>query len=218
MVELLQIKPERIEQESFRIIEAEFEQQTGRKIDDFSTQEFAVIRRVIHATADFSLADTMYFTEDSINIAIRSLMSGRTIYCDVSMAASGISKVLAAKFQNTILTMVHDPEIIKRAKELGVTRSEAAVDALSDRNAGIIVVGNAPTALIRVIQAVKDGRLNPDLVIGVPVGFVNAEESKELLVESGINAIICRGRRGGSPIAAAIVNALLKIAVQSTTD
>jgi len=134
------------------------------------------------------------------------------------MAASGISKMLTAKFNNQVLTLVHDPDVIKIAKELGITRSEAAIDSLDKHDIGIVVVGNAPTALIRVIQAVKDGILNPDLIIGVPVGFVNAEESKELLVESGLSAISCRGRRGGSPIAAAIVNALLKIAVKNATD
>ncbi len=218
MVELLQIKPEFIEQESFRIIEAEFERQTGRRIDYFSSEEFSILRRVIHATADFSLADSIYFTSGCINNGIRSLLSGRTIYTDVSMAAAGISKMLTAKFNNRVLTLVHDADIVKRAQEQGITRSEAAIDSLFDQDVGIVAIGNAPTALIRVIQAVQEGKLNPDLIIGVPVGFVNAEESKELLIESGLSAITCRGRRGGSPIAAAIVNALLKIAVQKGTD
>lgn len=218
MVEIIEIKPELIEQESFRIIEAEFEQQTGLHISDFNPDEFAILRRVIHATADFSMAHTMYYTPDSIVNGIRSLLSGRTIYTDVSMAASGISKVLTAKFNCRVITLVHDPDVIKCAKEQGITRSEAAVDRLADMDVGIIVIGNAPTALIRTVQAVKEGRLDPALIIGVPVGFVNAAESKDLLIESGFSAITCKGRRGGSPIAAAIVNALLKMAVQNATD
>ncbi len=218
MVEIIKIKPECIEQESFRIIEEEFEQRTGLRKSSFQPDEFVVLRRVIHATADFSLADSIFFTPDSIEKGVRSLVAGRSIYTDVSMAAAGISKLLTAKFNNRVITLVHDPDVIESAKKRGITRSEAAIDSLVDQNVGVVVVGNAPTALIRVINAVNKGLLNPDLIIGVPVGFVNAEESKELLVESGISSITCRGRRGGSPIAAAIVNALLKIAAENRTD
>lgn len=218
MVEIVQIRPENIEQESFRIIEGEFEDKTGRRRDSFTPDEFSILRRVIHATADFSLTENIYFSPDSIKNGVRALRGGRKIYTDVSMAASGISKVMTGKYNNQVITLVHDADVIKRAKDRGITRSEAAIDLLADEDVGVVVVGNAPTALIRVVQAVQQGKLQPDLIIGVPVGFVNALESKELLVESGLSAIAIRGRRGGSPIAAAIVNALLKIADQNATD
>lgn len=218
MVEILKIKPEHIEQESFRIIEEEFEQHTGRSISTFSKDEFSILRRVIHATADFSLADSIYFTGQSVANGVKAILNGKAIYTDVSMVASGISKVLTEKFNNRVFTLVHEPGVIQIAKEKGLTRSEAAIDRLKGYDVGIVVVGNAPTALIRTIQAVKEGVFKPELIIGVPVGFVNAVESKELLVESQLSAITIQGRRGGSPIAAAIVNALLKIAQQNATN
>lgn len=211
MVKLQDVDPKNIEQESFRIIEDEFESQTGLSIDSYPHDQFQVIRRVVHATGDFNIASTMRFSPESIKNGIKSLKNGRGIYVDVGMAQAGISKILTQKNGNSIHCLVHDGEVIERAKNENMTRSEAAIDRIADKDIGVVVIGNAPTALIRVIQHFEQGIIKPDLVVGVPVGFVNAAESKEMLFNSNLCHITCLGRRGGSPIAAAIINALLKL-------
>lgn len=206
------IRPEEIEQESFRIIEQEFLAQTGKRKEAFSTQEFAILQRIIHATGDFSFAESIRFHPQAIERGIAAIRAGRNIYTDVGMVATGIGGKLTAAFGGKVICKVGDEEVGRVAKATRRTRSETALAMAKDENIGIVAVGNAPTALLALIELVRTGQFIPDLVIGVPVGFVNAAESKELLVDTDIPSITVLGRRGGSPVAAAIVNALLKLA------
>lgn len=206
------IRPEDIERESFRIIEEEFFARTGRRPDDFDDREFAILQRVIHATGDFSLTDSIRFHPQAIDRGLAAIRGGRNLYADVAMVAAGIGSKLQSAFGGRVICRVGDAEVAQRARETGRTRSETALEMASGDNIGVVVVGNAPTALLAAIALVQRGAFAPDLIVGVPVGFVNAAESKDLLVAAGIPAITILGRRGGSPIAAAVVNALLKMA------
>ena len=211
MVTIQKVSPKDIEEESFRIIEREFKEQTQCNIADYSDEQFQIIRRVIHATGDFSFAHSLYFSQDAINKGKKAIFAGRNIYTDVTMVSAGVSKILTQKYNIDIISKVHDPEVVKIAKERNITRSEAALESCSADDLGVIIIGNAPTALLKTIKLIEEKKISPDLVIGVPVGFVNAAESKSLLIESDICAISCEGRRGGSPVGAAIMNALLKM-------
>ena len=206
------IRPEDIERESFRIIEEEFFARTGRRQEDYDAREFAILRRVIHATGDFSLADSIRFHPQAIDRGIAAIRAGRNVYADVGMVAAGIGGKLGAAFGGRVLCRVGDREVADLARQTGRTRSETALEMATGDNIGIVAVGNAPTALLAAIDLVKSGKFAPDLIVGVPVGFVNAAESKDLLLAEDIPYISVLGRRGGSPIAAAIVNALLKMA------
>lgn len=211
MTILQNVAPENIEDESFRIIEAEFEAQTGLKKSEFPSDSFAIIRRVIHATGDFSFAKTLKISPNAIRAGLDAITQGKSIYADVGMLQAGISKVYAKKYENSILCRIGDSKTAELAREKGTTRSEAAISSLDMQGMGIIAVGNAPTALIKTIDLCRQMNTRPNLVVGVPVGFVNAAESKLLLEESGLEYITVSGRRGGSPVAAAIINALYKL-------
>jgi len=212
MKEPIKIKPMAIESKSFAIIAEEFFQQTGKYPDDFSAAQFAVIQRVIHATGDFSFAKNMVFHPEAIKSALAMLRAGRNIVTDVNMAATGINKKALEKFGGKVICQVADPQIAEIASEQQATRSEVAMQAAMANKPGIIAIGNAPTALLRVIDLLKNSEAAPALVIGVPVGFVNAAESKEILAAQDFPFITALGRKGGSPVAAAIVNALMKLA------
>jgi len=206
-VKIQNIQPSDIEEESFRIIEKEF----GHSSLD--AESFKVVQRVIHATGDFSFKDNMRFSPDAIKAGIRAIREGRDIFTDVTMVASGISKGLLAEWGGKVHCKVGDPEVAARAKAENKTRSELAIEMALTENIGIIAIGNAPTALIQVVRRLKEMDLaDPPLVIGVPVGFVNATESKDLLVEQSNCYITSLGRKGGSPVAAAITNALIRLA------
>jgi len=209
---ILNIRPEDIERESFSIIEEEFFERTGRRQIDYDVREFAILRRVIHATGDFGLADSLRFHPEAIDRGLAAIRAGRNVYADVGMVAAGIGSKLTAAFGGTVICRVGDADVAERARTTGRTRSETALEMAMGDNIGIVAVGNAPTALLAAIDLMKRGLFAPDLIVGVPVGFVNAAESKDLLTAEGIPAITVLGRRGGSPIAAAIVNALLKMA------
>lgn len=211
MIKLQDVPPSEIESESFKIIEAEFEEQTGMVPDMFSAEEFKVLQRIIHATGDFGVADSLVFQGDPISAARESIRKGCNILTDVNMVASGISKKILAGFGGKVVCRVAEPETASMAKELAITRSEAAMRRSTEDNIGLVAVGNAPTALISTIRLIEEGLFSPAVIIGVPVGFVNAAESKEILKEKSIPAITLTGRRGGSPIAAAAVNAILKM-------
>jgi precorrin-8X/cobalt-precorrin-8 methylmutase len=204
--ELKKIGPLEIEAESFRIIEAELGP------TDFTAEEFAVVRRCIHATGDFSFADTMRFSSGAIEAGLTAIRAGRNILVDVNMAASGISKGLLEKFGGRVICLVSDPATVARANKEKMTRSEAAMERAARDNIGIVAIGNAPTALLKVMELMESGRFSPDLVIGVPVGFVNAAESKEILAAKPYPFITALGRKGGTPVAVAAVNALLRLA------
>ena len=208
-VKLQHVAPTDIETESFKIIANEF----GPHEMDLPT--FKVVQRVIHATGDFSFKDNMRFSAGAIEKGIQNLRDGRDVLTDVSMVASGISKKLLSRWGGRVLCRIGDKDVAEKAKELHQTRSEAAIEAALQDNVGIIAIGNAPTALIKTVALVKTmPPAQRPLVIGVPVGFVNAAESKQLLFEENNCCITSLGRKGGSPVAAAIVNALLHLAAQ----
>lgn len=208
MTQIRDIKPQEIEAESFRMIEEELGPHP------FSAEEFAVVRRVIHATGDFSFADNIRFGVDAVAAGLAAIRAGRNILTDVQMAASGISKALLAQHGGQVLCRVSDPLTAELAATKGWTRSEAAMELAAQENIGIIAIGNAPTALLKVMVmlAEQSPGFKPDLIIGVPVGFVNAAESKEILGEKNYPFITSLGRKGGTPVAVAMVNALLRLA------
>ncbi len=204
--EIQKIGPLEIEAESFRIIESEIGS------TDFTPEQFAVVRRCIHATGDFSFADNMLFHSKAIEAGLNAIRSGKNILVDVNMAASGVSKPLLAKFGGKVICRIADPETVTRAKSRTQTRSEVAIERALEDNIGIVAVGNAPTALLKTMELMDKGAFSPDLVIGVPVGFVNAAESKEILASKLYPFITALGRKGGTPVAVAAVNALLRLA------
>jgi len=206
------LRPEEIEAESFRIIEAEV---GGHP---WSAEEWPVVRRAIHTTADFDYARTMAFSPEAVVHGISALRRGRGIVTDTTMAQAGINKRLLEHFGINVSCFVADADVVEKAAGEGITRSIAAMrKGASDRGNRIFVIGNAPTALFELLRLVKEERLRPDLVVALPVGFVGAEESKEALLREApagnIPFITNRGRKGGSNVAAAVVNALLFLAL-----
>ncbi len=215
MVKILQIAPDRIESESFRIIDARIEamrRQDAGSVPDFSMEEYQVVRRMIHATGDFDFLRTVRFRNRAVEAGIGAIRSGRNILVDVNMAAMGISAGIAKRFGCRVVCRIGEPETAELAESMGMTRSEAAFSRAADNNIGIVAVGNAPTALLRIMELIDKGQMSPDLVVGVPVGFVNAAESKELLMEKDYPFITALGNKGGTPVAVAAVNALLRLA------
>jgi precorrin-8X/cobalt-precorrin-8 methylmutase len=176
-----------------------------------------VVRRVIHPGADFDYSRTMVLSEGAVERGIEALRRGRGIVTDTTMALAGINKRLLERFGIRASCLVADPEVAAEAAREGTTRSTAAMrKAARDPANGIFVIGNAPTALFELLRLVREHGLRPELVVGLPVGFVGAEESKEALLREaagyGIPCIANRGRKGGSTVAAAVINALLLLA------
>ncbi len=199
--------PEEIEARSFEIIEKELTDYT------FSLETNAVVKRVIHTTADFDYANTLSFSNDAINIAIEALKKGACVVTDTQMAKSGINKSALSKGGGEVYNFISDEDVAKEAKEKRVTRASICMEKAKEiKKPLIFAIGNAPTALIKLDELIKAGELNPILIIGVPVGFVNVVESKELILEGKTPYIVAKGRKGGSNVAAAIVNALLYLA------
>lgn len=168
---------------------------------------------MIHTTADFSYRDTLLFSPDVVAQGVSAIKGGCTIVSDTQMVWSGINKKVLEKFGGKAVCFMSDPEVAKEAQERGETRATVSMERASQLEGTVIfALGNAPTALVRVCQLAEEGAIAPSLVIGVPVGFVNVVESKELLLESALPYIVARGRKGGSNVAAAICNALLYLA------
>ena len=198
------IKPMDIEKRSFEIIT---ELLGDRKLDP---ENELVIKRAIHTTADFDYADNLVFSPHAVKLGIEALKGGCDIVTDTQMAKSGISKATLAKLGGEVHCFMSDPDVAAEAKARGVTRALVSMEKAAKLGKPCIVaIGNAPTALIRIRELIDSGELKPALVIGVPVGFVNVVESKELIIETDVPHIVARGRKGGSNVAAAIVNALL---------
>lgn len=206
MISLQQVAPQDIEAESFRIIERELGPTA------FAPDEFAVVRRIIHATGDFSFAETLRFHPQAVAAGLAAIRAGRNILVDVGMAAAGVSAHLLAPFGGRVLCRVGEPETAALARANNTTRSDAAMTRATGDNIGIVAIGNAPTALLKVMDLIERRLLAPNLVIGVPVGFVNAAESKEMLAAKNYPFITALGRKGGTPVAVAAVNALLRLA------
>jgi precorrin-8X/cobalt-precorrin-8 methylmutase len=203
-ISLEKLLPEQIEARSFEIITEELK---GRTFDPLCEP---IIKRVIHTTADFDYADQLTFTPGAVEHAHKLLKSGACIVTDTKMAMAGINKSACEKLGVEIYNFISDEDVAAQAKERGMTRSAAAMEKAARLNRpSIFAIGNAPTALIRLYELIETEQLRPGLIIGVPVGFVNVVQAKELIVSANVPSIVARGRKGGSNVAAAIVNALL---------
>lgn len=200
------VLPDEIEKRSFEIIESELSAPLPEK-------EKPIIMRVIHATADFDYQKTLKFSENAVEIALETIRNGAVFVSDTNMIKSGINRRALELLGCSAECFMADDDIAKAAAERKITRAAAAVDKAAKTDKPVIyAVGNAPTALVSICEHFKNGSFRPALVIGAPVGFVNVEYSKELLVSSGLPYIAAMGRKGGSTIAAAIINALLYMA------
>jgi len=208
--------PEEIEKRSFEIIS---EKLADRK---FEPQNLNVIKRVIHTTADFDYADNLYFSENVVTIAQNALNNKARIVTDTQMAKAGINKKALEKLCCSVYCFIDAPEVVKTSCEKSITRAQAAVDIAvetlscaaptgcgTNTTPVIFVIGNAPTALIRLHELINQGKFAPAMIIAVPVGFVNVIESKELIMGLNVPHIAAKGQKGGSNVAAAICNALL---------
>ena len=204
------VKPQDIEARSFEIIAKELADR-GIVLD---TDKDLIIRRAIHTSADFDYAHMLCFSDDAVITARKLILEGADIVTDTNMALTGINKKKLASFGGSVRCYMADEAVAAEARERQITRASvsmehAARDAKEAGRKTIFAIGNAPTALITLREMYDKGSFVPDFVIGVPVGFVNVVESKELILETDIPHIINRGRKGGSNVAAAIVNALL---------
>lgn len=203
-VELENVKPRDIEKRSFEIITKEL----GDKKLLPGTE--LIVKRCIHTSADFDYADNLAFSENVVEKAMRAIKEGACIVTDTQMAKSGINKRALARYGGEVYCFMSDTDVAEIAKKNGTTRATASMDKAAAMDKKLIfAIGNAPTALVRLYELIEDGKLDPALIIGVPVGFVNVVQSKELIMEADVPYIVARGRKGGSNIAACIVNALL---------
>ncbi len=206
------LAPEEIEKKSFEILSREY---------DFSTvpdAQLPIIQRVIHATADFEFKKTLVFHPDAVAAGLRAIKEGKNILTDVEMVKTGINKRSLERWGGKVICAIADENVVRESKETRRTRAEIAIEKRIGENVGIIAIGNAPTALLRVIKLLGNAchsspiTCNGPLVIGVPVGFVKAFESKAILAGQKFPFITNLSRKGGTPVAVAIVNALLKMA------
>lgn len=205
----LNMRPEEIENESFRIIDSE----AGEH--GWSSAEWQIVRRAIHTSADYEYLQSMIFSENAVEKGIEALKLGVGIVTDTNMALSGISKPRLNNLGCSLSCHVADSDVIEHAKSEGITRSIAAMrKAIANADNRIFVIGNAPTALFELLRHIEAGLAKPALIIGIPVGFVGAEESKNALASDAhdIPFITNIGRKGGSNVAAAVVNALTILA------
>ena len=201
-------KGQSIEDESMQIIENEIGSHS------YNEEEWPIVRRVIHSTADFDFArdNKIIFHKDAIKNGLEALENGSSIVVDVNGIIGLLNKQNPKDFGNNVICNISEPSIMEAAKEAGKTRAQMSMRiAKEDMSGGIVVVGNAPTALLEVMEMIREGITKPALVIGIPVGFVSAVESKDELAKMDIPFITNQGRKGGSPCASAIVNALYKL-------
>ena len=201
--------PDAIEAESFRIIEAEMGPH------DFSSIEWPIVRRAIHATADFELGRSLVFHPRAVEAGIAALRKGCDIVADVQMIQAGISATMLAPLGGSVRCYIADPDVVALGKAQRTTRAVQAMRKAARESPGAVVaIGNAPTALLEVVRLLEDAEANFSLVIGVPVGFVSAAESKAALsARAGTTPYITNvGRKGGTPVAVSMVNALLRMA------
>jgi len=194
-----------IERESMRIIESEVPEPRP-----YAGVQWQIVRRMIHTSADFEMLDLVRFHPRAVLAGQKALASGCRIFTDTQMARCAIPLRRMTPLGCTVTCLMDDPEVAERAKREGITRALAAVDkAAPDMDGAIVVIGNAPTALLRLMELSRAGQAAPALVVGMPVGFVNAAESKALLAAQDILPFVTiQGRKGGSPLAGCVVNAL----------
>ena len=213
--ELEQVLPAEIEKRSFEIITEEL----GEKKLAPGTEP--IVKRCIHTSADFDYADNLVFSDGVVEQAMRAIRNGASIVTDTQMAKAGINKKKLAEYGGQVYCFMSDEDVAEAARRNGTTRAAASMDKAAKLNEGsvgidpkscpglIFAIGNAPTALVRLYELIQEGSLQPELVIAVPVGFVNVVQSKEMILELDTPSIVARGRKGGSNIAACICNALL---------
>ncbi len=203
-VELENVKPMEIEKRSFEII-------TEELLDTpLIPGTELIVKRCIHTSADFDYAKNLCFSEGATKRALEAIRSGASIVTDTQMAKAGINKRALARYGGEVFCFMSDEDVAAMAKKNGTTRATASMDKAAAMNEKLIfAIGNAPTALVRLYELIGEGKLSPELIIGVPVGFVNVVQSKELIMQADVPYIVARGRKGGSNIAACIVNALL---------
>lgn len=205
-MQIEQIAPADIEKKSFEMIEEELLQMDI----ELPAAYKPIIKRAIHTSADFDYATNLCFSEDALEAAKKAIAAGGTIVTDTQMAYAGINKMALKKAGMKAISYMQDERAIELAKETGNTRSAACMDLSMEQSGAVIyAIGNAPTALIRLKELYDTKGLRPALIIGVPVGFVNVVQAKELIMEMDVPYIVAKGRKGGSNIAAAICNALL---------
>ena len=206
-VELENVKPMDIEKRSFQIITEEL----GDTPLTPGTE--LVVKRCIHTSADFDYARNLCFSPNAVEKAMEAIKQGACIVTDTQMAKAGINKKALQKFGGEVYCFMSDEEVAEIARKNGTTRATASMDkAAALQKPLIFAIGNAPTALVRLYELIEDGKLQPELIIGVPVGFVNVVQSKELIMQADVPYIVAKGRKGGSNIAACICNALLYMA------
>lgn len=204
MTKITLCEPASIEKQSFAIITSLL----GDRV--FPREQEGIVKRAIHTSADFDYADNLRFGNDPVKAGVAAVKKGCTVYTDTQMALAGINQKNLSRFSCEKVCYIHDPAVAAAATARGVTRATVAMErAIAREGVKIFAVGNAPTALIALYQQIKAGGFRPDLIIAVPVGFVNVVESKELIMSLDLPYIVAEGRKGGSNIAAAIVNALL---------
>ena len=225
-IELEQVEPKEIERRSFEIITKEL---GDRRLQPGTEQ---IVKRCIHTSADFDYADNLCFSPGAVEHALRAIEAGCDIVTDTQMAKAGINKRILAKYGGEVNCFMSDEDVAAQARRQGMTRAVASMDKAAMRAAAdgtrrgmtvkndadkvvtsgkpiIFAIGNAPTALVRLYELIAEGKIRPALIIGVPVGFVNVVQSKELIMQTDVPFIVARGRKGGSNIAACICNALL---------
>jgi precorrin-8X/cobalt-precorrin-8 methylmutase len=203
----LTVQPQEIEGKSFEMITEELGEHP------FTEEQYAVVQRVIHASADFELGRSLVFHPDAIKAGIQAIRNGKIVVADVQMVQVGISKGRIEQYGGDVRVYISDQDVMAEAKRLNTTRAIISIrKAILEAEGGIYAIGNAPTALLELIRLVKEGITKPGLVIGVPVGFVSAAESKEELAKLDIPFITNIGRKGGSAVAVAALNAISLLA------
>ncbi len=203
-VELENVAPMEIEKRSFEMITEELGDVT------LIPGTESIVKRCIHTSADFEYANNLKFSDHVVESAIAAIKQGACIVTDTTMVKAGINKKALAEFGGEVFCFIGDEDVAEMAKKNGSTRSTASIDkAVTLKKPLIFAIGNAPTALVRLYELIQEGKIQPELIIGVPVGFVNVVQSKELIMETEVPYIIAEGRKGGSNIAACICNALL---------
>lgn len=199
-----EVKPREIEERSFAIISNELGART------FAPHTELIVKRCIHTSADFDYADNLCFSQDAAVKAMEAMQRGVSVVTDTNMAKAGINKVSLGKYGGSVHCFMADADVAEAARLHGTTRaSESMKKAAAMGEPFLYAIGNAPTALVTLYDLMQEGQVKPELIIGVPVGFVNVVQSKELIMSSDVPYIVARGRKGGSNIAACIVNALL---------
>lgn len=198
------LKPDDIEKRSMEIITSELNGMT------WPEPRFSILKRCIHTSADFDYVENLAFSENAENIGVELIRNGVTIVTDTKMAASGINNTKLRSFGGEVKCFISDEDVIAEAKERGCTRATVSMERAAKIDGPLMIaIGNAPTALIALYEMIQKGTIKPDLIIGVPVGFVNVVESKEMIMELDVPYIVAKGRKGGSNIAATICNAML---------